>query len=431
MSKISLLPADTYIVKNNTILNNENRNILLKLYQPIVGAIAINLYFTLWSDLDSAGIISKEETHHNLMAKMRIKLEDIIEAREKLEAIGLLKTYIKKGSVNNYIYEIYSPVSPKEFIENPILSVTLQNNIGKRELKKIVSYFEIPPINLKSYEDITTSFNETFDITNDSLVSDNIVNIRSVNQVDIIVNSKVDLNSVFSLIPEEYLNVKSVTNDMKSLIYKLAFIYNLSEEELSELIRNSVNEKRVIDKDSLRKNCQNYYSFEHKGNMPSLVYKNQPEYLRSHNSDNTKKAKMIYTFETTSPYDFLAGKNKGIKPSKSELAILEELLIDYELNPGVVNVLIDYVLRINNNKLTKNFCLAIAAQWKRSNIKTVEEAMKICIKENKTKKETKTTKKVVKKEEKPEWFDKNFEEQEATEEEIKALEEKINKALRR
>lgn len=431
MSKISLLPADTYIVKNNTILNNENRNILLKLYQPIVGAIAINLYFTLWSDLDSAGIISKEETHHNLMAKMRIKLEDIIEAREKLEAIGLLKTYIKKGSVNNYIYEIYSPVSPKEFIENPILSVTLQNNIGKRELKKIVSYFEIPPINLKSYEDITTSFNETFDITNDSLVSDNIVNIRSVNQVDIIINSKVDLNSVFSLIPEEYLNVKSITNDMKSLIYKLAFIYNLSEEELSELIRNSVNEKRVIDKDSLRKNCQNYYSFEHKGSMPSLVYKNQPEYLRSHNSDNTKKAKMIYTFETTSPYDFLAGKNKGIKPSKSELAILEELLIDYELNPGVVNVLIDYVLRINNNKLTKNFCLAIAAQWKRSNIKTVEEAMKICIKENKTKKETKTTKKVVKKEEKPEWFDKNFEEQEATEEEIKALEEKINKALRR
>jgi len=95
--------------------------------------------------------------------------------------------------------------------------------------------------------------------------------------------------------------------------------------------------------------------------------------------------KMIYTYETTSPYDFLTGRNKGIKPSKNDLNLLEILLIDYELTPGVVNVLIDYVLKINNNKLTKNFILTIASQWKRSNIKTVSAAMDICKKENKTK----------------------------------------------
>ena len=430
MSKINLLPADSYIVKNSTMMNSENRNILFKLYQPIIGSVAVNLYFTLWSDLDCQQILSIEDTHHNLMVKTRIKLSDLIEAREKLEAIGLLKTYVKKGSVNNYIYELYSPLEPKEFFENPILSVALQNSIGKKGYKKLIKFFEIPEISMDGYEDITTSFSETFDVDASYLVSDNISNIRTVNQVDILINSKVDLNSIFSSIPEEFLNIKLVTNDIKSLIYKLAFIYNLNEEELTELVRNSVNEKRMIDKAVLRRNCQNYYTFEHKGSMPSLIYKNQPEYLRKKEDDGSNRSKMIYIFETTSPYDFLLGRNKGVKPSKSDLLLVETLLVDYELTPGVVNVLIDYVLKINDNKLTKNFVLAIAAQWKRSNIKTVEAAMKKCIKENNNKKDVRA-KKTVKKENKPDWYDKKIEEDLASDEEIKALEEKMNKALRR
>ena len=427
MSKIPLMPADTYIVKNNTILTSENRITLIKLYQPIIGAISINLYQTLWTDLDTQNIISEETTHHNLMVKMRLNLNEIIEAREKLEAVGLLKTYLKKDNINNYIYELYSPLDPKTFLENPLLSVTLQNNIGKKEYKKIVKYFEIPKININEYTDVTSSFSDTFTVDTSTLVSDNITNIRAVNQVDIVLSSKIDLNSVLSVIPEEYLNVKTINNNMKSLIYKLAFIYNLNEEEMSELIRNSVTEKRTIDKDILRKNCSNYYTFEHKDKMPSLIYKKQPEYLRKKDTDSSKKSKMIYIFETTSPYDFLEGRNKGIKPSKSDLALLETLLIDYELTPGVVNVLIDYVLKINNNKLTKNFCLAIAAQWKRSNIKTPEEAMQICIKENKNKKENKPIKKPMKKEEKPEWYDQTIDEETASDEDIKKLEAIINR----
>ncbi|MBR2834076.1 MAG: DnaD domain protein [Bacilli bacterium] len=426
MANSPVLPADTYIVKNNTILSNENRNVLFKLYQPIIGSVAINLYLTLWSDLDSLNIISEENTHHNLMVKMRVKLEEIIASREKLEGIGLLKVYLKKDNVNNYIYELYSPLEPKLFLENPLLSVTLQNIIGKREYKKIIKFFSVPKVDLKEYKDITLSFSDTFDVDSSMMVSDNITNIRAVNQVDIIVSSKIDLNSVFSLIPEDFLNMKLVNKEVKSLIYKLAFIYNLNEVELAELIRNSADEKGAINKDLLRKNCSNYYTFEHSDRMPSLIYKNQPEYLRKKDGDASNRSKMIYIFETTSPYDFLVGRNKGIKPSKADLSLLETLLIDYELTPGVVNVLIDYVLKINNNKLTKNYCLAIAAQWKRSNIKTVEEAMKICIKENKSKKEVKA-KKSIKKEVKPEWYDKKIEEDVASEEDIKKLEAMMNR----
>lgn len=418
-----LLPADTYIVKNATVLNNETRNILIKLYQPIIGSVAVNLYFTLWSDLDTLEIISTEYTHHNLMSNMQLRLDNILEAREKLEAIGLLKTYLKKGSVNNYIYELYSPLSPYEFITNPILITTLKNNISKSEYEKIIKFFSIPKINLKGYEDITASFSDTFAVTDLAIVNED--NIRNVRSLELTMDKKVDLNMIFASIPEEYLNVRNVTKEIKSLIYKLAFVYNLNEEELSELIRSSINEKHLIDKSLLRRNCHNYYTFEHAGSQPTLVYKKEPEYLRKQVSDTSKKSKLIYTFESLSPYDFLTGRNKGVRPSKSDLDILETLMVDYEFTPGVTNVLIDYVLKINNNKLTKNFILKIADQWKRSNIKSIEEAMNICKNENKTKKEIKTRKKI--KEEKPKWFNQSIEEDTASIEDIKALEARLGR----
>ena len=422
MSKVNLLPADTYIVKNSSILDNEHRNILFKLYQPVIGSISINLYFTLWSDLDSSFIISKENTHHSLMANTRLNLEDLLEAREKLEGAGLLKTYVKKGTINSYIYELYAPLEPKEFLENPILASALQNNVGKKEYKNIINFFSVPPIKLDGYEDITLSFGETFDTCEASFVSNNIENIRRVKSIDITISEKVNINNILSLIPSDYLNKKTVTKEMRSLISKLAFIYNLDEEDLAELIRNSINDKHIIDKEALRKNARNYYTFEHKGEMPTIIYRNQPEFLRKAANDGTKRSKMIYTYETTNPYDFLEGRNKGVKPNKSELAILETLLIDYELTPGVVNVLIEYVLKINDNKLTKNFVLAIASQWKRSNITTVEDAMEMCLKETK-----KTKKKVVKKEVKPEWYNKNIEEETASAEEMEKLEAMLRK----
>ena len=415
-----LLPADSYIVKNNTVLNNETRLVLIKLYQPIIGSVAINLYFTLWSNLDSSQIISTVYTHHNLMASMRIKLDDILEAREKLEAIGLLKTYLKKGSINNYVYELYSPLEPYDFFDNPILATILESNIGKKEYRKTKKIFTIPSIDLNEYEDISSTFSNTFEIT-DSLNIENVNDIRKVKKVDLIVDEKISLNSLLQLIPDDILNHKTITKDVKNLIYNLSFIYNFKEDELSELISNSVNEKKMIDKDLLRSNCHNYYSFEHSNSSPSMIYKKEPEYLRKQVSDTSRKSKQIYTFETTSPYDYLTGKNKGGTPTKSDLLLIENLMIDYELTPGVVNVLIDYVLRINDNKLTKNFVLKIASQWKRSNIKTVEEAMNICKKENKVKKQVKV--KVTEK--KPNWFDQNIDMVSASEDDIKALEEKM------
>lgn len=401
--KYSLMPADTYIVINRTILNDHDRKLLVMLYQPIVGSIAINLYFTLWSYLDKTEIMSTSWTHHHITNSMGITLSEFISAKEKLEGIGLLKSYVKSGTVNNYVYEMYSPLSAFEFFNNPILNTVLYTNIGNDEYKKIKEYFKVPRINLNGYEDITLKFNEVYESTNLVTGVTTDMKKKSFQKLDVI--TSLDLDNIFASIPEEMLNIKGITRDMKDLIIKLGFIYDLNDEEMSNIIRNSINERHNIDKELLRSNSRNYYRFEHSGKLPSIVYRNQPEYLRKPVGDTSIRAKIIYQFETTSPYDFLSSKYGGTKPTKTDLALLEYLLIDLNLNPGVVNVLIDYVLKINNNKLTRAFVDTIAGQWKRNKIETVEDAMNLASKEQKGRKTKSSTKKI---EEKPSWFDEDI-----------------------
>ena len=409
--KYSVLPADSYVVINKTILNNEDRDILFQLYQPIIGSIAINLYFTLWSNLDRNNIISTDYTHEYLSDNMRLKLEDIIEARQKLEAIGLLCSYLKKGSINEYIYELYSPLAPNEFLNNPILSITLYNHIGEKEYNKIVKMYKELKLNLKDYENVTLKFNDVFEKINTDFIE--MEDIKKRNSIEIDVNPNIDLANVLSLIPDEVLN-KNISNETKELIYKLNFIYNFDEDELSNIIRNSIGLKGTINNTLLKENSKKYYKFENKGKLPSIIYRNQPEYLRSKISNVSMKSKKIYQYETLTPYEFLCMKNDSDKISKAETNLLEVLLIEYDLKPGVVNVLLDYVLRINDNKLVKNFITTIASSWKKNKIETVEEAMRQATLDYKSKK------KIVN--DKPKWVGQDNKKVDATKEEIEEIE---------
>lgn len=424
MKNLTILPADIYTVINKTVIKETDSKLISMLYQPIIGFTAVSLYFTLINDLDKLEVMSDDLTHHHLMSTMQLKLEDIVIAREKLEGVGLLKTYVKKDkNINSYVYQLYSPISANEFFHHPILNVVLYNNLGKKEYEKLVNYYKLPKINLKDYEDVTCSFDEVFKSVKGTILemSDDITKRDSNN---IIINKGIDFNLLISSLPESLISEKCFTKEVRDLINSLAYTYNINTLSMQSLVRNSINEKGLIDKTILRKSCRNYYQFENSGSLPTLIYNKQPEYLKKPVGDNSKWAKMVYTFENINPYQLLKAKYKGAEPTDRDKRLIESLLIDQKLNPGVVNVLISYVLKINNEQLKKSYVETIAGQWKRLNIETVEEAMKITEKEHKklkklienknqkekhisTKKDTKL----------PLWFNKEIEKDEITKEE--------------
>lgn len=423
----TILPADVYTVLSKSIVSNLDRKIITLLYQPIIGYTAVSLYFTLLDDLDKM-VVSDVYTHHHLMSMMQLKLDSIVQAREKLEAIGLIKTYLKKDNVNNYVYLIYAPLSAQEFLTHPVLSIILYNNLGKAEYDNVVKYFKVPRINLKDYEDITTSFSKCFtSVSGSSYIMENDT-VLGKNTNALQIESQIDINLLIESIPKNMVNDKCFSKEVINLLQNLAFIYRLEVEELSAIIRDNLNDKGMIDKMELRKACRNYYQFENNSRLPTVIYKTQPEYLRNPKGDTSKRARLIYSFETTSPYDFLASKCKGGEPSLRDMRLIEELMIDFHLNPGVVNVLISYVLHINNKKLNKAYVETIAGQWQRLEIETVEEALLLTEKEYKKKRKDQPIKKAkeytpTSKETLPVWFDKEISEEIGTDDEQQEMEE--------
>ena len=418
MRKISLLPADSYTVINKTLLTDLDKKNLINLYEPIVGCLAISLYLTLWSDLDKTETISKDFTHHHLMTFLKAKLDYIKEARESLEAVGLIKTYIKQDKdINHYIYELYSPISAYDFFNHPVLNVVLYNNIGENEYKTLVKSYRKITTKYDDYEDISCKLNETFKSTLGN--GFNAEEIKTKEEAKINIGSLIDFDLLRESIPNNILNDKALNKRSKELINSLAFVYNLDTIKLSEILRLTIDENGMINKESLVKEVRKYYEYNNGGSLPTLIYRTQPDYLKSPEGNLSNKGKMIYIFENTSPYDFLRSKYKNNNPAPRDLKLLEYLAIDLNMTPAVINVLIDYVLRINDNKLTKSYVETIAGQWTRLGIKTATGAMTQAEKEYK-----KTSKKEIKKEVKvPVWFNNQPQkEEELPDEEKKALE---------
>lgn len=424
MSKISLMPLDTFNVINHSYLNDNDRKLLIMLYEPIVGVVGINLYFNLWTFLDRELVLSETYTHKDLITNMGVTLKEISDAREKLEGLGLLKVYLKEGEINNYIYELNAPLSASDFFANPLLASVLYTSVGSFNYKRIKEYFKFPKINLKEYTNITESFTDVFESV--SMVETDNSEIIKKNYAKVGIESELDIEEIISMIPDLMLNHTKVTESTKELILKLSFVYNFDSNKTIEVIKGSINDKHNIDKEKLKINYRNLYQFENDGKLPSIIFKCQPDYLKKEIKDSSKKSKVIYQFENLSPYRFICMKSKTEKPTKAEINILEMLLVDIGLKPGVVNVLIDYVLKINDNKLTKNFVEAIASQWKRSNIETVEQAMEISKQEFKKKDAYKKEVVGKKEENKPEWFDKKIEIKEDLERQ-KKIEEMLNR----
>lgn len=426
MSIIEVLPADSYMVINKSILNNEDRKILNMLYMPIIGPIPVILYFALWSDLDKSEVTSAWYNHHHLITTLHLSLKEITEARRKLEAIGLLKTYIKKDSVNNYIYELYSPLSVHEFLTHPILNIVLYTNVGKTEYERLIDYFKLPTIKISSYDNITASFDEIF--TSIPLTSYEIINndIRRENKLKLNINTNFDFDFLKASLPQNINPDKLLTKDIKELIVNLSYIYDLDTLHMSGIVKSAINERGTISAPELRKMARNYYQFDNHGLLPSIIDNSQPEYLRKPEGDSSKRAKMIYDFETISPYNFIKSRSNHAEPTKRDLKLIEDLIIDYGLKPGVVNVLIDYTLKTNDKKLNRSFVETIAGQWQRLKIETVEDAMKVAEKEHKKYKNKMPNKeKYVKlnNSKVPEWFDKSLEKTKTTKEEEEELKE--------
>ena len=95
---------DLFKVKLASFLTDFDRKVLSELYQPMIGYGALSLFMTLWSKHERKAAI--DFTNHSILFEtMQISLNDFVSAKRKLEAVGLLRTFVKEEDEHSkYLY---------------------------------------------------------------------------------------------------------------------------------------------------------------------------------------------------------------------------------------------------------------------------------------------------------------------------------------
>jgi replication initiation and membrane attachment protein len=425
-----LIPVDRYIVRSSGILQDYDRKILTMLYQPLIGSVCFSLYMTLWSEMEQDRIWGKETTHHSLMAMMQMNLKSIYAERMKLEGIGLLKTYVKQEEESRlFVYELIPPLTPEQFFNDGVLNIYLYNRLGKTVFQKVKGYFSDRILEQEHFQSITRSFNEVFQSLQTSQM---ISNAGEEAQRDLQLSpaseymsasskAQIDLgDDIFNFelfyagLSESLIPKKSITLKVKNAIKKLAFLYGIDALQMKNVILQSMDEHDQIDIELLRRAARDFYQFEQGDQLPHLAERVQPPALRTETDKEpkTQEEQLIHQLELISPKQLLIELSGGAEPAKADLQIIEDVLFQQKLTPGVANVLIYYVMLRSDMKLSKAYVEKIASHWARKNVQTVKAAMELAKREHKQyqkwteSKQTKrsSAKKTVRKEKVPDWL---------------------------
>ena len=171
MSDILLNQDDTYEIQLASIITSYDEKVLFRLYQPIIGYGPINLFLTLFNELEGERIVSTGvKTHSRLFEIMLINNLKFVKFRKYLEALGLLKTFVlETENVNRYVYKLYAPLAPDKFFTHPILNNLLKRNISIEEYERTKLYF-VNKVGVKaSYKDVSCNINDVFFNDKDNL----------------------------------------------------------------------------------------------------------------------------------------------------------------------------------------------------------------------------------------------------------------------
>ena len=86
-------------------------------------------------------------------------------------------------------------------------------------------------------------------------------------------------------------------------------------------------------------------------------------------------AQKVNLMEETAPAKYLSILQNGAKVAPSDLALLHDISLNYGLENSVINALVDYVLSMNDNVLSRPYVEKVAASLARQGVSSAYEAM--------------------------------------------------------
>lgn len=371
---MKLYMSDLYRVELHYPLDEVQNDILYYLYQPLIGSNALNLYMMLYMEGKRMKRFLKPSTLSRLFSFISINLLDLEKQLKTLEAIGLLKTYVKHDNdITQYVFIMQSPLSLQAFFKNQILSSLLRESLTKEDYQKTISYFSITKEDINGYEDITSSFTDVFEIQyqrQKPLKLKESVYQKTTQDIQV----KYDVEFLKRCLQDYQVSMNLLHKDDLIYVSQLGYTYSIDALTLAGFIKDCIN-SHGLDKKQLKSSIQKFCDIDKMKSFKEVYHKQPLQYQSDSLKSDPLSLHMKY-LDKISPYDLLKEKQGGKEPVYYDLSIVETLMVQLGLKPAVVNVLIEYVLGKNKNRLSKRYCEAIGASWARKHIETAEDAYK-------------------------------------------------------
>ena len=361
-------------IRLGSIISDYDRRLITVLYQPLIGYSALALYFTLWAEHDRKAY-QELFTHENLFTFMQITASEFQKSREKLEAVGLLRTYYKEeNDLRHFVYTLYAPKQPADFFDDPLFAGLYEKYLGDKEANKIARTFTTNH-DYTGLEEVSSSFSSVFVTDLDDQCFKKGTKLSSGSKrkkVYADVKCEFDFGTFFATLKNKYgfASEKIFNSKQRKEIERVATLFGIDGEIMADVVNRTylpdAEGKYGFRLDLLRRYCQDELAFP-------VARKNQG--TKSQVTSSSRLAQKIHLLETMSCYDYLKIKQNMTEPVASDIALIDRLSSRLGLPNSVINTLIDYVLDVKDNTLPASFTEKIGASLARAQIDNALDAM--------------------------------------------------------
>lgn len=453
----NISPKDGFVVVQAAALSGEQISGLVDLYLPIMGAKAYGLYMLLSRYGKPRPNLVKRSMNKELLSGLSLGMRDLIESREKLEALGLLRTFEKTDRLGNLaIYALQSPLVGDAFFNDDLLSTILLETIGQGAYRKVQEKYCPPQFELDPKLEVTKTFLEVFQVQHGTLLqhaSTKKQTSPTKEPEQLIKQNETDLDLKFfrqllqkSFVPEDeaFKNLDAINT--------IHLLYGLDELQLVHLL------EEAIDINTNHLNAKYFKKLAHE----SFDYLNQQQKPQTQSQPASAKPDqqpansapgggsgqdeaLLAACRAMLPLEFLQEikEQNNSYMTNAERYMVMNLVSKQVLPNEVINVLIHFYLGDRGYATMKQeYFEDTAARWAKDGVKTAEEAMaeaRQSVQNGKAKRENQAKKTnyrrqrpVVQKEQLPDWAQKDYQQPVATKEELDkkaALQAEIKRRL--
>jgi replication initiation and membrane attachment protein len=302
-----------------------------------------------------------------------MSLSTLQSSLRKLEAIGLLNTYQKDSMEVCFLYELLLPLSPQQFYQHQILNTLLYKKLGKEDYQKTSVCFTSFTTDKSNYKNITAIFQDVFSIDLHSEVKNGLVERKYLQIQTNPIEKEYPLALFYEGLHHYQIKKDCLNKEDENLIQQLGILYRVNVLDMQGMVKKAL-QNDVLNHQILIEECHTYYDLQEPTTFNN-IHHTQPAQYKSVKGNTSKDSHIAY-LENISPMGLLKAKQGGKEPLRKDIVIIESLLTKLQLQPGVINVLIEMTLHECDNTLPRRYMEHYGGQWLRKKITTVKEAMK-------------------------------------------------------